>query len=66
MKVKCYRTAKHQKTSVYDVEKITAMPDAHEIQDDDRECADGIMLCLWCSDESTVFIPHSFLIEVTP
>lgn len=66
MKVKAYRTAKLQKTSTYDVEKITAMPEPEEITDEDREYADGIMLCLWMKDGSSVFLPHSFLIEVLP
>lgn len=64
MKVKCYRSAKYQNTSIYDVAKITAMPDNDEIQDDDRKYADGIMLCLWLADGGTIFIPHSFLIEI--
>lgn len=66
MKVKAYRTCKYQNASTYDVEKITAMPEPEEITDDDREYADGIMLALWLKDGGTVFIPHSFLIEVTP
>lgn len=62
--VKCYRSAKMQKTDEHEVEWISAMPGPEEITDEDRESADGIMLCLNCTNGMTIFLPHSFLIEI--
>lgn len=66
MKVKAYNTSKYHGTTTYDVTKIEAMPPPNEITDEDMACADGIMLTLHLRGNRTVFIPHSFLIEVTP
>ena len=66
MKVKVYNSAKYQKTTTYNVEKITCMPEPDEIEPDDIEYADGAMLGLWLSNGGTVFVPHSFLIEILP
>lgn len=66
MKVKVYNSAKYQKTTTYEVEKITAMPEPGELTEEDIDCANTIMLALWLKDGRTVFIPHSFLIEITP
>ena len=64
MRVTAYRTSKYCATSTYDVEQITAMPGPDEITEDDRKYADGIMLALSLRDGRTIFLPHSFLIEV--
>lgn len=64
MKVKVYNTTKYHNTTTYDVERITAMPEPEEIEQEDIDYADGIMLGLWLTDGSTVFVPHNFLIEV--
>lgn len=66
MKVKCYRSAKMQATTVVEVEKITAMPEPEELTEDDRRGAEGIMLTLWTPEGATIFLPHSFLIEILP
>ena len=66
MKVKCYNSGKFQKTTIYDVEKITAMPEPEEITEEDIENCDGIMLTLYKTNGDTLFIPHEFLIEITP
>lgn len=66
MKVKCYCTAAYRNTDVYDVDRITAMPEPDELDDETREYADGIMLCLDLSDGRTIFCPHSFLISIDP
>ena len=65
MKVKVYNSGKYQKTTTYDVDKITAMPEPEEIDDEDIEYADGVMLGLWLKDGRTIFVPHEFLIEIT-
>ena len=64
MKVKMYRTAKYGNVSEVEVEKITAMPGPEEITEDDIEYADGIMMTLWMPDGTTMFVPHSFIIEI--
>ena len=68
MKVRMYNSGAYKNTSVIaDVIKITAMPEPQEITEDDIECCDGIFLTLYRSgDQPTMFIPHSFLIEVLP
>ena len=64
MKVKVYNTTKYKNTTTYDVKKITAMPEPDEITKEDIDEANGVMLGLWLTDGRTIFIPHSFLIEV--
>ena len=65
MKVKVYNTAKYQNTTTYYVDKITAMPEPDKLDDKTIENADGIMLCLHTTDDRWIFVPHSFLIEIT-
>jgi len=65
MKVKVYNSGKYQKTTTYDVDKITAMPEPEEIDEEDIEFSDGVMLGLWLKDGRTIFVPHEFLIEIT-
>lgn len=66
MKVKAYNTGRYHGTTTYDVTKIEAMPPPNELTDEDVACADTIMLTLHLRGNRTVFIPHSFLIEVVP
>ena len=66
MKVKCYNSGKFQKTTTYEVVKITAMPEPEEITEEDIENCDGIMLGLWLTNGDNLFIPHEFLIEIIP
>jgi hypothetical protein len=66
MKVKCYRSAKMQATTIIEVERITAVPEPEEITDEDRRDAEGIMLTLWTPEGHTIFLPHSFVISIEP
>lgn len=65
MKVYAYNTGKYQKTTIYNVDRIEAMPEPNEITEEDIEYSDGIMLTLYCSDGRTIFLPHEFLISIT-
>ena len=65
MKVKAYNSGAFKKTTIYDVVKITNMPEPEEITDEDIEECDGVMLGLWLKDGRTIFLPHEFLIEIT-
>lgn len=65
MKVKAYRTAKFKNYDVLDVDKISAMPEPDKLTEDDRDCADGVMLTLYCSDGRVIWLPHCFIIEIT-
>ena len=68
MKVRMYNSGAYKNTTIIDdVEKITAMPEPIGITDDDIENCDCIYLTLYRSgDQPTMFIPHSFLIEIIP
>ena len=68
MKVKVYNSSKYEKTTVYDCARIDAMPDAEDLNSDREfwlENPSGIMLHLNTKDGSDLFVPHSFLIEIT-
>lgn len=67
MKVKVYNSSKYQKTTVYDVERIEAMPDTEEFNEDRElwmEYPEGILLHLFMKDERDLFVPHSLLISI--
>ena len=67
MKVKVYNSSKYQKTTVYDVERIEAMPDTEEFNEDRElwtENPEGIFLHLFLKDERDFFVPHSLLISI--